>query len=116
MKSIAMAVIFGTLAWIGPGAPTSESVSVKQKAESELLQIHLGELEAHRKTDVEALLANAQDGFVYLRDGKISRTNVSDTRESFRQYQPHASTPLARGPRYRQEQLRGVRLCRHHDL
>jgi hypothetical protein len=81
MKSIAIAVILSTVVWI---APTSEPVSHQQKAESELLQLHLGELEAHRKTDVEALLAHAQDGFVYVRDGKISRTNVSDTRESFR--------------------------------
>jgi hypothetical protein len=84
MNSIAMAVIVGTLAWISTGAPTSGPVSSRQKAESELLQLHLGELEAHRNANVEALLVNAQDGFVYVRDGKISRTNVSDTRESFR--------------------------------
>jgi len=86
MKSVAMAVILGIVAWIAPSVFTSGPVSPRQKAESELLQIHLDELAAHRKTDVDAVLAHAQDQFVYVRDGKISRTDVSAMRDQMRQY------------------------------
>ncbi len=86
MPSIIMLVLLVTGAWVRPAATTPESVSAQQKAESQLLQIHLRELESHRKTDVAGLLVNAQDGFVYVRDGKISRTNVSDMRQHFQQY------------------------------
>jgi len=90
MKSIA-AVLLGVLAWIGPVAPASESVSPQQKAESQLLRIHLGELEGHRRTNVDMLLANAQDGFVYVRDGKISRSDMPEMRQHFQQYFKNAT-------------------------
>jgi hypothetical protein len=86
MKPIAVAIILACLTWILSVAPASEPASSKQKAESELLEIHLRGYEAHRKTDLEALLAHAQDGFIYVRNGAISRTNTSDMRENMRKY------------------------------
>ena len=83
MKPFALAVLLGLTIWVGAkGADTTP----RRRAEQALLQIHEKELQAHRQTDWRSLLVNAQDGFVYVRDGEISRSNVADARANFAKY------------------------------
>ena len=84
MKILTFALVLGAIACIA--LAKADSPSAKIRAEQSLLRLHQAELEAHRRTDWKPLLAAAQDGFIYIRDGKISRTNRADTRSMLEKY------------------------------
>jgi len=80
MNSIGMAVILAP--WLG----FAHCANIKHGlfttiVRSERLQLHSGELEAHRKTDVKALLANDQDGLVSPRRQDFADEGIRYTRD-----------------------------------
>src|SRR5262249_8743588 len=90
-----MLTILLAIAALLPMPPNERKAeSPKRAAEQALRQIHLAELQAHRQTDGKALLVNAQDGFVYVRDGAISRSSVEESRTRFEKYFKNAHYEL----------------------
>jgi len=58
---------------LGAALDTAPAPAAKRSAESELLDLHRGVIEAHVRSDVEALLAPESDDYVLVNRGEVSR-------------------------------------------
>ena len=54
-----------------------------EKEKAELLKTHQQDRRAHFQTDVDLLLADHPEEFIYVRDGKVGRSKKADTRKVF---------------------------------
>lgn len=84
MKALALFAAIAAMVSMVPGK--GKSPTAKESAEQALLKVHELELRAHRQTDVKLLMANAQDEFVYVRDGKIAHSTAEEGRARFEKY------------------------------
>ncbi|HYP27796.1 MAG TPA: hypothetical protein VE262_13850 [Blastocatellia bacterium] len=57
-----------------------------EKEKAELLRLHKSAREAHFKTDVDLLQANAPEEMIAVSDGKVHRAKKSDSRKQFTEY------------------------------
>ena len=67
------------------GASAQPSADL-EKEKAELLRLHKMDREAHFKTDVAALLADAPEEFISVGRGKINRSSKEDVRKMFTGY------------------------------
>jgi hypothetical protein len=58
---------------LGIALAAAPALAAKRSAEQELLDLHRGVLEAHLKSDVDALLAPESDDYLSVNRGEISR-------------------------------------------
>ena len=82
MKLVTIILLFAACAVCAGAQPTPDL----EKEKAELLRLHNSDREAHFKTDVDQLLANAPEEFISVSRGKISRSTKADTRKMFTGY------------------------------
>jgi hypothetical protein len=67
------------------GARTQKPVDLAKEKEA-LLKVHETDRRAHFATDVELLLQHSGDEFIYVGEGKVSKSTRAELQETFRAY------------------------------
>lgn len=83
-----MNVVYVLLLMIGIGfVSTAPQKTVDLEKEKEaLLKVHETDRRAHFGTDVELLLQHSGDEFIYVGEGKISKSTRAELKETFKAY------------------------------
>ena len=71
------------LCCFGPAA--AQKVDL-EKERAALLEVHRTDRRAHFETDVELLLKHSAEEFIYVGDGKISRSTLAEMKATFGDY------------------------------
>ena len=82
MKNLALALLL-TLICVATSA--AQKVDV-EKERAALLEVHKTDRRAHFETDVELLLKHSAEEFIYVGNGKISRSTRAEMKASFEDY------------------------------
>ncbi len=82
MKNLALALL---LTLCCSAAAAAQKVDL-EKERAALLEVHKTDRRAHFETDVELLLKHSAEEFIYVGNGKISRSTRAEMKSSFEDY------------------------------